>query len=72
LVGSGWLIPKFGVVPFNVYAMIVSTFCVIIHYIILDRTSIFIYQKEVYILGFLMTIFSTLIPSFLVSLAIKK
>ncbi|SDW88020.1 Threonine/homoserine efflux transporter RhtA [Lutibacter oricola] len=72
LVGSGWLIPKFGVVPFTSYAMIVSTICVVIHYLIVDGEAIFIYPYQVYILGFLMAIVSTLIPSFLVSSAIKK
>jgi drug/metabolite transporter (DMT)-like permease len=72
LVGSGWLIPKFGVLTFTSYAMLVSTVCVIIHYLIVVRTSIFEYQYQVYVLGFLMAIFSTVIPSFLVSLAIKK
>lgn len=72
LVGSGWLIPKFGVVLFTSYAMIVSSLCVIIHYLITDRVSIVNYSMEVYILGFLMAVISTIIPSFLVSLAIKK
>lgn len=72
LVGSGWLIPRFGVKTFTSYAMIVSTICVVIHYLLVDRTSIFIYPKEVYYLGFLMAIIATLIPSFLVSFAIQK
>ena len=72
LVGSGWLIPKFGVKAFTSYAMLVSTVCVILHYLITDRTSIFEYPYQVYALGILMAIFSTVIPSFLVSLAIKK
>ncbi|MFD1294054.1 DMT family transporter [Lutibacter holmesii] len=72
LVGSGWLIPKFGAVAFTAYAMIVSTVCVFIHYLIVDRTSVFVYPYQVYVLGFLMAIVSTLIPSFLVSFAIKK
>ncbi|WP_111707795.1 DMT family transporter [Lutibacter citreus] len=72
LVGSGWLIPKFGVLSFTSYAMIVSTICVVIHYLLIDRSSIFIYPYQVYLLGFLMAIVSTLIPSFLISLAIKK
>ncbi|MCF6297362.1 MAG: DMT family transporter [Flavobacteriaceae bacterium] len=72
LVGSGWLIPKFGVKLFTSYAMIVSTICVVTHYLIADRNNIFEYPYQVYVLGFLMAIFSTLIPSFLVSLAIKK
>lgn len=72
LVGSGWLIPKFGVLRFTSYAMIVSSICVIIHYLIVDRTNIFGYAYQVYVLGLMMAVFSTLIPSFLVSLAIKK
>lgn len=72
LVGSGWLIPKFGVVLFTSYAMIISTVCVIIHYLIIDRTNILIYNSEVYFLAFIMAVVSTLIPSFLVSAAIKK
>ena len=72
LVGSGWLIPKFGVVPFTAYAMIISSICVIIHYLVIDRSSVFEYSYQVYVLGFLMAFLSTLIPSFLVSLAIKK
>ena len=72
LVGSGWLIPRFGVALFTSYAMISSTVCVLIHYLLVDRTNFFQYENEVYYLGFLMAIISTLIPSFLVSLAIKK
>ncbi|CAL2107692.1 EamA domain-containing membrane protein RarD [Tenacibaculum sp. 190524A02b] len=72
LVGSGWLIPKFGVKTFTSYAMIIATVCVVIHYLIVDRTSFLVYPKEVYILGFLMAIIATLIPSFLVSYAIQK
>lgn len=72
IVGSGWLIPKFGVKVFTSYAMIIAALCVIIHYLISDRGDILNYHKEVYFLGLAMAIFATLIPSFLVSLAIKK
>lgn len=72
LVGSGWLIPKFGVLRFTSYAMIVSSICVVVHYFIFDRSNIFGYAYQVYLLGLLMAVLSTLIPSFLVSLAIKK
>ncbi len=71
LVGSGWLIPKFGVVKFTTYAMIVSCFCVFIHYGLVSKISIFGFQKEVYVLGFLIAIFATVIPSYLVSTSIK-
>ncbi|WP_396600521.1 DMT family transporter [Algibacter sp. R77976] len=71
LVGSGWLIPKFGVVKFTAYAMIVSCLCVFIHYILISEIDLFSFSKEVYILGFLIAVFATVIPSFLVSSSIK-
>ncbi|RKR12897.1 EamA domain-containing membrane protein RarD [Maribacter vaceletii] len=72
LVGSGWLIPKFGVLRFTANAMIVSTFCVVIHFLIQGNYEIFNYPKEVYFIGVVMAVFCTLIPSFLVSAAIEK
>ncbi|EAR01195.1 DMT family transporter [Maribacter sp. HTCC2170] len=72
LVGSGWLIPKFGAVQFTAYAMIVSTICVVLHYVFVNGFYLANYPNEVYLLGFMMAIFSTLIPSFLVSAAINR
>lgn len=72
LVGSGWLIPKFGVMQFTSYAMIVSTVCIVLHYSMVKGLQLSTYPKEVYYLGIAMAIFSTLIPSFLVSAAIKR
>ncbi|WP_303319029.1 DMT family transporter [Flavivirga abyssicola] len=71
LVGGGWLIPKFGVVTFTAYAMIVSCICVFIHYSIISNVDLFSFSWEVYLLGFLIAIFATVIPSFLVSASIK-
>lgn len=72
LVGSGWLIPKFGMVQFTSYAMIVSTVVVCIHFLFQGNYNLFQYPKEVYLLGLTMAIFCTLIPSFLVSAAIER
>ena len=72
LVGSGWLIPKFGVVIFTSYAMIVSSACIIIQYIILDRQDIMSYPLELYLICIIMAVFCTIIPSYLVSAAIAK
>ena len=71
LVGSGWLIPKFGSTTFTSYAMIVSCTCVIVHYLLSDQRSILIYPAEVYLISFTMAIIATLIPSYLISFAIK-
>lgn len=72
LVGSGWLIPKFGVVKFTSYAMLVSCFCVFIHFGLFSKVSLFSLSWEVYLLGFLIAIFATVIPSFLVSESINR
>lgn len=71
LVGSGWLIPKFGVVKFTSYAMLVSCLCVFIHFSLISNASIFGHPWQVYFLGFLIAIFATVIPSYLVSASIK-
>ena len=72
LVGSGWLIPKFGSSVFTAYAMIVSCLAVIIHYSIALPSELFDYPTEVYLIGLLMAVFATVIPSFLISYAIKN
>ncbi|MFD0990888.1 DMT family transporter [Mariniflexile jejuense] len=72
LVGSGWLIPKFGVVKFTSYAMLISCVCVFIHFGIFSKINIFSLQWEVYVLGFLIAIFATVIPSYLVSESINR
>ena len=71
LVGSGWLIPKFGVLCFTSYAMIISTVCVIVHYLLTREIDLLSYPKQIYFLGLLMAILSTIIPSFMVSKSIK-
>ena len=71
LVGSGWLIPKFGVVKFTAYAMLVSCFCVFIHFSLIGDTDLFSLPWQVYGLGFLIAVFATVIPSFMVSASIK-
>ncbi|WP_136465264.1 DMT family transporter [Flagellimonas onchidii] len=72
LVGSGWLIPKFGVLRFTCYAMIASTFCIMIHYSFSGSWNLFDYPTPVYLYGFAMAILATLIPSFLVSASIQR
>ncbi len=72
LVGSGWLIPRFGVVTFTSYSMVVACTCVIVHYMITNTGSLFVYPKEIYIIGLSIAVFSTVIPSYLVSASIKR
>lgn len=72
IIGSGNLIPKFGSVNFTALTMTVSCFCVIAHHVAVNGFQLQTYPVEVYIIGFLMAFFSTVIPSFLISEAIRK
>ncbi len=72
LVGSGEMIPKLGSVRFTAYAMTVSCVIVILHYLLVNTVEVFHQPWEVYALGFAMAAVSTVIPSFLISEAIKK
>lgn len=72
LVGSGWLIPRFGTLRFTSLAMVVACFSVLTHYLITDRTSFCNYPMEVYLYGLIMAFFCTVLPSYLVSFSIQK
>lgn len=71
LVGSGWLIPKFGVAKFTANAMLISCFSVFIHFTVVSDVNLLGLPWQVYTYGFLIAFFSTVIPSFLVSKSIK-
>ena len=71
LVGSGWLIPKFGVMRFTSYAMLVSCICVFIHFGLFSKVDLLNFPWQVYALGLCIAVFATVIPSFLVSISIK-
>ena len=72
LVGSGVMIPILGAVRFTAYAMTVSCLMVIFHYLITNSYEVLIQPWEVYALGFGMAMISTVIPSFLISEAIRR
>jgi drug/metabolite transporter (DMT)-like permease len=71
LVGSGWLIPKFGATTFTSYAMIISCIAVFVHYSLIEHVDILSFSNEVYGLSLAMALLSTVIPSYLVSAAIN-
>ena len=73
LVGSGELIPKLGVWVFTCYAMIVSSICVCVHFLLTVQPSTLLgYRWPVYAYGVAMAIFATVIPSFAISAGIKR
>lgn len=72
LIGSGELIPKLGTVTYTAISMIVSTIVIGIHFLITNKISDLVLPSEVYILSVLMAIFSTVLPSFLISEGIRR
>lgn len=72
LVGSSWLIPKFGTVRFTSLAMVVAATAIIVHYLCSDRQSFVSYTYQVYIYALTMAFFCTVLPSYMVSYAVKK
>lgn len=71
LVGSQALIPRLGAARFTSYAMIIACISVILHYTLTRDFDLTGYPSEVYVIGILMAVVSTVIPSYLVSYTIK-
>jgi drug/metabolite transporter (DMT)-like permease len=71
LIGSGRLIPHMGSLRFTTYVMIISSLAVLVHFFIQYDLSALVLPTEVYVLAILMAVFATVIPSFLLSEAIK-
>jgi drug/metabolite transporter (DMT)-like permease len=73
LVGSGSLIPKIGSALYTSLVMLVSTAGVLIHYFFRGSDPIlFEYPHQVYYLAIALCIISTVLPSLMISEAIKK
>ena len=72
IVGSGRLIPKVGASKFNSYAMSFASVGVLAHFFIFSNASLWGLPFEVYLYSLFMAIFSTVIPSYLVTASINK
>ena len=72
IVGSGRIIPSVGAAKFNSYAMSFACIAVLIHYWVVSGKSLLHYDGLVYIYSICMAVFSTVIPSYLVTEGIKR
>ncbi len=72
IVGSGKLIPMVGAIKFNSYAMSFACVGVLLHFFVTSEQSLIELPAKVYTYSFLMAILSTVIPSYLVTLGIKR
>jgi drug/metabolite transporter (DMT)-like permease len=72
--GSGMLIPKIGAAKFTSLAMIASTIAILAHYLIEHRFKIglFSFEPQVYYYSIVMAVFTTVLPTLLVSEGIKR
>jgi len=73
LIGSEKLISKIGATHFTAYALSISGFCILIHFLLFREIKLlFTISLDTYILCFLMAIISTVIPTFLLTQGIKR
>jgi drug/metabolite transporter (DMT)-like permease len=72
IIGGGQLIPQVGSSKFNSYAMSFASVGVLLHFFLLSDASLTQLPPIVYLYGFLMAIFSTVIPSYMVAAAINR
>lgn len=72
VVGSGNLIPKIGSKRFTAIALLISAVMIFIHSGVSGKMNFWEYDGMVYFIAFLMAVFSTVIPSFLISEAVGR
>jgi drug/metabolite transporter (DMT)-like permease len=72
IAGSGAMIPAVGAIKFNSYAMSFAAGAVLIHFMITSTQSVIGLPFSIYVYGFVMAVVSTVIPSYLVSISIKR
>jgi drug/metabolite transporter (DMT)-like permease len=72
LVASQHFVPKFGSIRFTTWAMSVSCLMVLLHFGLDPKAHILNLDSEVYLYGFLMAIFCTVLPSYMISEGIRQ
>jgi drug/metabolite transporter (DMT)-like permease len=72
IVGSGRVIPLVGAAKFNSYAMSFACVAVLIHFLLTSDKSLMNVPLLTYIYSLSMALFSTVIPSYLISEGIKR
>jgi len=71
IVGSGNLLPRIGTLRYTSIAMSAACISVLVHHATTQQLVLFHFDNMVYVYGFLMAIFATVLPSFLVSEGIR-
>lgn len=71
IAGSGSILPRVGTIRFTCIAMMAACLAVLTHHAILYQLRLLHFAPEVYFLAIIMAIFTTVLPSFLVSEGIR-
>ncbi|HVG13989.1 MAG TPA: DMT family transporter, partial [Chitinophagaceae bacterium] len=72
IAGSGKIIPLIGATRFTAYAMLTSTFGVLAHYALRGKYDALEQSMELWWYGILLAVVATVLPTFLISFALKK
>ena len=72
IVGSGKLIPQIGATKFTAYAMLAATAGIFIHYLLRGDFTMLFQSTELWGYGLALAIIATVIPTFMLSAALKK
>ncbi|MAO65272.1 MAG: EamA family transporter [Balneola sp.] len=72
LTGTNFMIGGIGTLRLTTIVMSMSCLSVIIHFSIVQTPDIFGYPYQVYVIGLLMAVFATVLPSFMINEAIKR
>lgn len=72
IAGSGYLIPKVGASKFTAYALLCSTAGVFIHFVIRGRYEALQLGVDLWWYGILLALVATVIPTFMLSFALKR
>jgi drug/metabolite transporter (DMT)-like permease len=72
LVGSGRIIAKIGASKFTAYAMLAATFGIFVHFLVRGNYSVLGQRNELYGYGLALGIIATVIPTFMLSAAMKR
>ena len=72
IAGSGYIIPKVGASKFTAYALLCSTTGVFLHYILRGDYTLLQRSMELWWYGVALALAATVIPTFMLSFALKK
>ncbi|HXH99455.1 MAG TPA: DMT family transporter [Sphingobacteriaceae bacterium] len=72
IVGSGRLIPQIGPAKFTAYAMLAATVGIFVHFLLRGEFTVLLHSKGLWLYGILLAIVATVIPTFMLSSALKK